>query len=111
MPRLLSDQPPTIAHLAKEGPGDLGKGIVMPTDLTKYRFSEAFRPEMGTLLLDRVPDGTSLIYAYLTPAGEVVVPEQEMLELASDDERHNCDEMGCGSCSHVMMRGKKERGF
>ena len=22
-----------------------------------------------------------------------------------NDENHNCDEMGCGSCGHVLLRG------
>lgn len=31
-----------------------------------------------------------------------------------DDEKHNCDEMGCGSCDHVLLLGLlrlKEKGY
>ena len=38
----------------------------------------------------------------------VFVSENEIIVLGSpvdgDDDMHNCDQMGCGSCDHVLMR-------
>lgn len=48
-----------------------------------------------------IPNGYIEIKAY-TNGVFVVVPEQKGMELSGDDDRHNCDALGCG-WEHVVL--------
>jgi transcriptional regulator with XRE-family HTH domain len=47
---------------------------------------------------DLIPDGATLVEAYLTDR-EIIV-----MGRPPEDGDHNCDAMGCGSISHVLIR-------
>ena len=46
-----------------------------------------------------IPKGSELVECYMTDKEIIVIGMPN-----SDDESHNCDEMGCGSLSHVIYR-------
>ena len=52
----------------------------------------------------QIPKGAKLIEAYETDTEYVIVGDVD-----SDAEAHNCDEMGCGTFSHVIARFGKEK--
>jgi len=47
-----------------------------------------------------IPEIAELIEAYKTPKEIIVIGEPDWVE------DHNCDEMGCGTLSHVIFRLK-----
>jgi hypothetical protein len=49
-----------------------------------------------------IPEGAKLVEAYETDKGFVIIGTPK-----SDDESHNCDEMGCSTLSHVVARIEK----
>lgn len=51
----------------------------------------------------RIPWGSALVECYETPREYVVMASGEL------PESHNCDEMGCGTLSHVAARFPKEK--
>jgi hypothetical protein len=57
---------------------------------------------------DVIPDGARLVEAYETPK-EIIICGYPPVETddTPDDKRHNCDEMGCTSLSHVLYRISK----
>ena len=50
-----------------------------------------------------VPAGTKLAECYETDKEYIILGQPD-----SDDESHNCDAMGCGTMSHVLVRVRKE---
>jgi hypothetical protein len=52
----------------------------------------------------KIPDGFQEISIY-TNGEQFVICEQDGIDLTDD---HNCDQMGCGSLSHVVARGPLE---
>lgn len=51
----------------------------------------------------RIPKDAKLVECYETNSQYVIIGEVD-----DEDESHNCDEMGCGSFSHVVARFKKK---
>lgn len=51
-----------------------------------------------------IPKGAKLVECYETEHEYVICGE-----VSDDDESHNCDEMGCGTFSHVIARFVKEQ--
>jgi hypothetical protein len=55
----------------------------------------------------RIPEGWHEIQIQaFTNGRELIICDQKEICLQSDDESHNCDEMGCSSLSHVLIRAK-----
>jgi hypothetical protein len=52
-----------------------------------------------------IPKGAKLIEAYKTPTELVIMGNPDWLP----NIEHNCDEMGCGSMGHVILRYKLDR--
>jgi len=63
-------------------------------------------PEMHVIQVPTmcIPKGAKLVECYETDSQYVICGEVD-----SEDESHSCDEMGCGSFSHVVARFQKTR--
>ncbi len=68
-------------------------------DRASVAFFAAPETEKIEVRKDMIPEGAKLVEAYLTEK-EVIVCGMPK----SDDESHNCDQMGCSSLSHVIHR-------
>lgn len=70
-----------------------------------------FNPEkVSYILVEKwgIPEGAQLVEAYETATQIVVcgIPNEEPDDMP-DEQRHNCNYMGCSSVSHVLYRFNK----
>lgn len=54
-----------------------------------------------------IPNGAELIEAYETEKGYIILGEPNDIEDEKHPEYHNCDDMGCATFSHVILRIEK----
>jgi hypothetical protein len=55
-----------------------------------------------------IPDGAILIEVYETPTEYKILGEPPNDENLPEELQHNCDKMGCGTLSHVIIRINKK---